>query len=134
MKGNLYKTEEGWFVIFDQRTMQDPSAEDGMLPLHPEYQRILPLDLNLDGKEVEFEISMYDGKSHISNAWNGYAKLVDSSHVSEETKYTEKQLREAMDDACIKGFNNNLGLRFNHLYRKDYIDKYIQSLKQLKKD
>ena len=77
MKGNFKKTEEGWFVIYEQRTMQDPSAEDGMLPLHPEYQTILPLDLDLDGKEIEFEINIYDGKSHISNAWNGYAKLID---------------------------------------------------------
>ena len=55
MKGIFKKTEEGWFVVFNQRTMQDPSAEDGMLPLHPEYQTILPLDLDLDGKEIEFD-------------------------------------------------------------------------------
>jgi len=56
--------------------------------------------------------------------------LDDGYNKAKETLYTEEQLREAMDDACIKGFNNNLGLRFNHLYRKDYIDRYIQSLKQ----
>ena len=82
MKGILKKTEEGWFVIYDQRTMQDPSAEEGILPLHPEDQCILPLDLDLNGKEVEFEINIYDGKSHISNAWNGYAKLIDKSDRS----------------------------------------------------
>lgn len=82
MKGYLHKTEEGWFVIYDQRTMQDPSAEDGILPLHPEYQTILPLDLDLHGKEVEFDIIRYDGKTPISNFWNGYAKLIDKSDRS----------------------------------------------------
>jgi len=76
MKGYLNKTEEGWFVIFDQRTMQDPSAEDGILPLHPNDVAVSSFGF-YNGKEVEFEINMYDGKSHISNAWNGYAKLVD---------------------------------------------------------
>jgi len=56
--------------------------------------------------------------------------LEDGYNKAKETLYTEEQIREAMDDACIKGFNNNLGVRFNHLYRKDYIDRYIQSLKQ----
>lgn len=76
MKGYLFVTKEGWFVVYDQRTFQDPSAEDGILPVHPES--IADTSFNFyHGKEVEFEINMYDGKSHISNAWNGYAKLID---------------------------------------------------------
>ena len=39
MKGYLKKTEKGWFVIYDKRTMQDPSAEDGILPLEPEMAK-----------------------------------------------------------------------------------------------
>jgi len=93
MKGILKKTEEGWFVVFDQRTMQDPSAEEGVLPLHPIDVEMIDEDSKVFDHietriraypEVEFEISMYDGKSHISNAWNGYAKIIDSYPVSED--------------------------------------------------
>jgi len=93
MKGILKKTEEGWFVVFDQRTMQDPSAEEGILPLHPIDVKMIDEDSKVFDHietrirtypEVEFEVRMYDGKSHISNAWNGYAKIVDSYPVSED--------------------------------------------------
>lgn len=53
------------------------------------------------------------------------AKIIKDA---KEILYTKEQVMDAMDDACIKGFNNNLGLRFNHLYRKEYIDKYIKQL------
>ena len=36
MKGTLVETDQGWVVRFDQRTWQDPSAEDGELPLLPD--------------------------------------------------------------------------------------------------
>ena len=77
-----------------------------------------------------------DDKNYTENYTDNYPELdgINNLIPKQETLYTEEQLREAMDDACIKGFNNNLGLRFNHLYRKDYIDRYIQSLKQPKKD
>ena len=120
MKGILKKTEEGWFVIFDQRTMQDPSAEDGMLPLHPEYQCILPLDLDLNGKEVEFGINMYDGKSHISNAWNGYAKLVD--HIGDVN-----QMVDNLQTVSTKQLNQ----RVQKLIDKDIFDQAILAMEEM---
>ena len=96
MKGILKKTEEGWFVVFDQRTMQDPSAEEGILPLHPIDVKMIDEDSKVfDHIEarikaypnVEFEVNMYDGKSHISNAWNGYAKLVATDENGKPLTY-----------------------------------------------
>jgi hypothetical protein len=96
MKGILKKKKEGWFVVYDQRTFQDPSAEDGILPLHPLDVKMIDEDNKVfDHIEtriktypnVEFEINMYDGKYHISNAWNGYAKLID--HIGDANKMVE---------------------------------------------
>ncbi len=90
MKGYLCKIEE-WFVIYDQRTMQDPSAEDGMLPLHPNDVAVSSFSF-YNGKEVEFEIMQYDGTIPILNAWNGYAKLIDKFDVLKEMFELEGQL------------------------------------------
>jgi len=72
MKGTLNKTEQGWVVRYNQEDHRDPLPE---LPLHPEYQTILPLDLDLNGKEVEFDwcviVDHYTGKG------KEYAKLLD---------------------------------------------------------
>jgi hypothetical protein len=58
MKGFLHKTEQGWVVKYDQRTWQDPSAEDGELPLHPTDLGIPSHIGHILGEvqEVEFEI------------------------------------------------------------------------------
>ena len=85
MKGYLHKIED-WFVIYDQRTMQDPSAEDGMLPLHPNDVAVSSFSF-YNGKEVEFEIRRYDGTIPILNAWNGYAKLVDYDENGKRITY-----------------------------------------------
>ena len=56
MKGTLTKTEQGWMVRYlDSEKSHDIMYCGESLPLHPEYQTILPLDLDLNGKEVEFE-------------------------------------------------------------------------------
>lgn len=71
MKGTLHKTEIGWVVRWPQEDPRDPLPE---LPLHPEYQTILPLDLDLEDKEVEFDwcviVEHYTGKGI------QYAKLI----------------------------------------------------------
>lgn len=85
MKGYLHKIED-WFVVYDQRTMQDPSAEDGMLPLHPHDVAISSFSF-YNGKEVEFEIIQYDGTIPILNAWNGYAKLVNTDENGKPLTY-----------------------------------------------
>ena len=78
MKGTLHKTDEGWIVRYIQEDPRDPLPE---LPLHPEYQTILPLDLDLEGKEVEFDwcviVEHYTGKG------KEYAKLIDKKVTCE---------------------------------------------------
>ena len=72
MKGTLHKTEQGWNVAITEE-----GDWNTYYPLHPEYQTILPLDLDLEGKEVEFQVVPYDSKTPVSEGWNGYAKLID---------------------------------------------------------
>lgn len=109
MKGYLHKIED-WFVIYDQRTWQDPSAEDGMLPLHPHDVAILSFSF-YNGKEVQFEIIQYDGTIPILNAWNGYAKLVDSYPVSEETK--PHPFCETPEEKCTMSYCDENGCKIN---------------------
>ena len=74
MKGTLHKTEQGWMVRYDQRTWQDPSAEDGELHLHPDH--IEMMDTCFTSKfshEVEFEIVTEWGLA--------FAKLINQSFV-----------------------------------------------------
>ena len=71
MKGTLHKTEQGWVVRYNQEDPRDPLPE---LPLHPEYQTILPLDLDLDGKEVEFDWCVI--VDHDTGKGREYAKLI----------------------------------------------------------
>ena len=71
MKGKLHKTDEGWIVRYIQEDPRDPLPE---LPLHPEYQTILPLDLDLDGKEVEFDWCVI--VDHDTGKGREYAKLI----------------------------------------------------------
>lgn len=81
MKGYLKKVEAKWFVVYDQRTMQDPSAEDGILPLHP--KNALYLDMNLTSttflnKEIEFqEIALVDKIDSYQNfVFKTYAQFI----------------------------------------------------------
>ena len=89
MKGTLNKTEQVWVVRYGD--MQ-------FLPLHPEYQYFLPLDLNLEGNEVEFDwcviVDHYTGKG------KEYAKLLDKKVICEYsglpsvTSYTTSEYPE----------------------------------------
>jgi hypothetical protein len=91
MKGILKKTKEGWFVVFDQRTMQDPSAEDMVLPLEPKMANYL--DMNLTSttyqKEKEFEeIELLDriNQSGIY-IFKKYAKIVETDEKGKPLTY-----------------------------------------------
>lgn len=57
MKGTLMKTEQGWVVRYDRRTLQDPSAEDGELPLLPDDLWVIDHTGYALGvkQEIEFE-------------------------------------------------------------------------------
>lgn len=59
MKGTLHKTKQGWVVRYNQRTWQDPSAEDGELPLHPYQDPNYEFGRDMDGEEVEFYVEEF---------------------------------------------------------------------------
>ena len=92
MKGHLYKKEQpkGWYVVYDI-----DGFTKGELPLHPEYQTILPLDLDLEGNEVEFDwcviVEHYTGKG------KEYAKLLDK-----KSEYPELEGTNALCDDIIE--------------------------------
>ena len=86
MKGYLFVTEEGWFVVYDQRTFQDPSAEDGILPVHPD--NIADSSFNFyHGKEVEFEqIELVDKLDSYQNCiFKTYAKIITTNSKKDRT-------------------------------------------------
>ena len=95
MKGTLNKTDEGWVVRYTQEDPRDPLPE---LPLHPEYQTVLPLDLDLEGKEVEFDWCVI--VDHDSGKGKEYAKLLDKKVICEYsglpsvTSYTTSEYPE----------------------------------------
>lgn len=107
MKGYLKKTEEGWFVIYDKRTMQDPSAEDGILPLHFEDVKLLTqytdYSIDWDGKEVEWDrITEWDYDR------TTYAKLINSLNMSDKSLegYICPITKIQCDDECCVSAEN----------------------------
>jgi hypothetical protein len=75
MKGILHKTESGWIVIYDQILGEGIiKRNQNSLPLHPEFQTILPLDLDLEGGEVEFDWCVI--VEHDTGKGKEYAKLI----------------------------------------------------------
>jgi len=72
MKGTLLKENNQWIVE------HWVGLQVKECPLHPEYQTILPLDLDLNGKEVEFDwcviVDHYTGKG------KEYAKLINPEY------------------------------------------------------
>jgi hypothetical protein len=105
MKGILNKTEQGWVVVYDQRTWQDPSAEDGVLPLHPTDVSICNqyADYSEDwsGKEVEFVLEKF-------NYGGTYAKL--TNHIVDTNKMVADHIVEPneMIDQNLKKLKQNL--------------------------
>lgn len=90
MKGYLKKTESGWFVVYDQRTMQDPSAEDGILPLHPKNASYLDMNLTSTtflNKEIEFEeIALVDKLDSYQNCvFKTYAEFITTDSKKDRT-------------------------------------------------
>lgn len=135
MKGYLHKTEEGWFIIYDQRTMQDPSAEDGMLPLHPHDVAVFSFSF-YNGKVVDFEIIQYDGTIPISNAWNGYAKLIDSYPVSDDCEevnnwdnFVEQKNKELLAEEYANSKSSSEVFRDAH--KEDFITGYNKAIETL---
>ena len=142
MKGYLKKTEEGWFVIYDKRTMQDPSAEDGVLPLHFEDVKLLTqytdYSIDWDSKEVEWDrITEWDYDR------TTYAKLVESEKDFIFSDDHIVDTNEMILDDCeeVKNWDNfaeqkNLELLAEEVYGKgikpDYEEGFVDGYNQAK--
>ena len=105
MKGTLHKTDKGWIVRYIQEDPRDPLPE---LSLHPEYQTILPLDLDLEGNEVEFDwcviVEHYTGKG------KEYAKLIQPREKASNKSWEgcdgcTKQDEVMYKNGYVKGYN-----------------------------
>jgi len=103
MKGILQKTEQGWVIRYDKRTWQDPSAEDGEIPLHPADVEQINKDSqvfdNIEARiaaypEVEFMI--------VNKLWGvnddiiSYAKLINQ--VSDVGKMVEDDVKKLAEE------------------------------------
>ena len=111
MKGRLYKTEQGWQVIYKG---EDPLFLGlQILPLHPDDT----IGIGQEDKEIEFQIIEFPvpPSGPVSNSISKYAKLVDYSWITQkegdltvnfkplpefdepaDKKYTQYELNEAM--------------------------------------
>ena len=107
MKGTLHKTEQGWSVA---------TIEEGdwntYYPLHPEYQTILPLDLDLEGKEVEFDWCVI--VDHNTGKGKEYAKLIDRDFQT-KPGFVERRM------ALGKANNNKM---WDEIYDEYSTDQY----------
>lgn len=81
MKGTIQKINDNWMVVLDQRTWQDPSAEDLIIPLHIDDLWVIDHTGYVLGKnqELDFEITtveegVTDCGTHI--IYNDYAKVI----------------------------------------------------------
>lgn len=127
MKGYLQKTEEGWFVLYDQRTMQDPSAEDGVLPLHPKYASYFNMHLTSTtflNKEVEFEEeALVDKLDCYQNCvFKTYAKLIEKTDVE---KLAEEVYGNNVNPDYEEGFVDGYNKAKETLYTEEQV---VQSM------
>jgi hypothetical protein len=94
-----------------------PLPAYNFLPLHPEYQTILPLDLDLEGNEVEFDwcviVEHYTGKG------KEYAKLIQPR---------EKIVDESWEgcDGCTE--------QDEVMYKNGYVKGYNAAVAELPKE
>ena len=97
MKGTITKLDNQWMVRYDtfQNDHSYPLPAYNFLPLHPEYQTILPLDLDLDGNEVEFDWCVI--VDHDSGKGIQYAKLIQPR----ETISDEEIEKGAWENPCL---------------------------------
>ena len=119
MKGTLTKLDNQWMVRYDtfQNDHSYPLPAYNFLPLHPEYQTILPLDLDLEGNEVEFDwcviVEHYTGKG------KEYAKLIQPR---------EKIVDESWEgcDGCTE--------QDEIMYKNGYVKGYNAAIGELPKE
>ena len=94
MKGTITKLDNQWMVRYDtfQNDHSYPLPAYNFIPLHPEYQTILPLDLDLNGKEVEFDWCVI--VDHDSGKGKEYAKLSGSEVRKQTLAFLASQAQE----------------------------------------
>lgn len=145
MKGRLYKTEQGWQVIY--------KGEDPMflglqvLPLHPDDT----IGVGQEDHEIEFEIIEFPvpPSGPVSNSISKYAKIVDYSWITQkegditinfkplpkfdkpaEKKYTEQELYIAIKLAR-KTYVKKWGIKDEESLNYTYSD--VEIVKKLNK-
>ncbi len=96
------KTENGWVVRYDRRTLQDPSAEDGELPLLPDDLWVIDHTGYALGvkQEIEFEEITEDIVNPINKHLIKftYAKLI---HHPVDTTKMINHIVEANEMVCM---------------------------------
>lgn len=106
MKGILTKLDNQWMVRYDtfQNDHSYPLPAYNFLPLHPEYQTILPLDLDLEGKEVEFDWCVI--VDHDTGKGKEYAKLIDATREQTNGERFEEFMRTVEGYPELEGIMN----------------------------
>ena len=122
MKGRLYKTEQGWQVVY---TTEDPMFLGlHILPLHPDDT----IGVGQEDQEIEFEIIEFPvpPSGPVSNSISKYAKLVDHSWITQKEgniTITFKPLPE-FDEPAKKKYTEQELYTAIKLARKTHVKKW----------
>lgn len=88
MKGVITRIEGEWMVRYDafQNDYTYPFPAYNFIPIHPDMGNFTLSE----GREVEFEIIKYEGKTPISEGWSDCAKLIKINKMNDWKKFNLK--------------------------------------------
>jgi hypothetical protein len=148
MKGRLYKTEQGWQVIYKGEDPRFLGLQ--ILPLHPDDT----IGIGQEENEIEFEIIEFPvppTNGPVSNSISKYAKLVDYSWIKmkegditvnfkpmpefDDPKYPDystraQQIHIQIAEECFRKYPNNKELYTTDELKDAYKAGVIDGLKE----
>lgn len=106
MKGTIEKINDNWMVILDQRTWQDPSAEDLILPLHIDDLWVIDHTGYILGKKQELSFQILTVEEGVTPCgthliYKDYAKLIlKENHIVDTNEMIDQvpDVRKMVED------------------------------------
>lgn len=106
MKGTIEKINDNWMVILDQRTWQDPSAEDLILPLHIDDLWVIDHTSYILGEKQELNFQILTVEEGVTPCgthiiYKDYAKLIlKENHIVDTNEMVDQvpDVRKMVED------------------------------------
>lgn len=111
MKGTIEKINDNWMVILDQRTYQDPSAEDLILPLHIDDLWVIDHTGYILGEKQELNFHILTVEEGVTPCgthiiYKDYAKLIlKENHIVDTNEMVDKDIIDEAEKEFIKLLN-----------------------------